>query len=120
MEYKNIIFQVQEGIATITFNRPEILNALSAEALKEFSRALDKINADEDIRALILTGAGEKSFVAGVDIREFPTFNALKAKSFSETGHILMNKLKHVGDTLPIGSKGVPRLAQRVSLSFWL
>lgn len=96
MEYNNIIFTVRESIATITFNRPEILNALSAEALKEFSHALDEINADEDIRALILTGAGEKSFVAGVDIREFPTFNALKAKSFSETGHILMNKLKEL------------------------
>jgi len=96
MEYNNIIFTVRESIATITFNRPEILNALSAEALKEFSHALDEINADEDIRALILTGAGEKSFVAGVDIKEFPTFNALKAKSFSETGHILMNKLKEL------------------------
>jgi len=96
MEYNNIIFQVREGIATITFNRPEILNALSAEALKEFSHALDEINADEDIRALILTGAGEKSFIAGADIKEFPTFNALKAKSFSETGHILMNKLQEL------------------------
>ena len=96
MEYNNIIFTVRESIATITFNRPEILNALSAEALKEFSHALDEINADEDIRALILTGAGEKSFIAGADIKEFPTFNALKAKSFSETGHILMNKLQEL------------------------
>ncbi len=96
MEYNNIIFIVLESIATITFNRPEILNALSAEALKEFSHALDEINADEDIRALILTGAGEKSFIAGADIKEFPTFNGLKAKSFSETGHILMNKLQEL------------------------
>ncbi len=96
MEYNNIIFIVLESIATITFNRPEILNALSAEALKEFSHALDEINADEDIRALILTGAGEKSFIAGADIKEFLTFNALKAKSFSETGHILMNKLQEL------------------------
>lgn len=96
MEYNNIVVQVKEGIATITFNRPEVLNALSAEALKEFSHALDKINADEDIRALILTGAGEKSFIAGADIKQFLTFNTLKAKSFSEMGHSLMNKLQEL------------------------
>ena len=96
MEYNNIVVQIKEGIATITFNRPEVLNALSAEALKEFSHALDKINADEDIRALILTGAGEKSFIAGADIKQFLTFNTLKAKSFSEMGHSLMNKLQEL------------------------
>ena len=94
MEYSDIIFQVQEGIATITFNKPEILNALSATALTEFSNALDEVHVNEDIRVLILTGAGEKSFIAGADIKEFPKFNALKAKSFSETGHIVLNKLQ--------------------------
>jgi enoyl-CoA hydratase len=93
MEYNNIVVQVKEGIATITFNRPEILNALNEEALKEFSHALDEIYANEDIRALILTGAGEKSFIAGADIKQFLTFQTLKAKSFSEMGRVLMNKL---------------------------
>ncbi len=96
MEYNNIVVQVKEGIATITFNRPEILNALNAEALKEFSNALDEINANEDIRVLILTGAGEKSFIAGADIKQFLTFNTLKAKSFSEMGRSLMNKLQEL------------------------
>jgi len=96
MEYNNIVVQVKEGIATITFNRPEVLNALNSDLLKEFSHALDEITADEDVRGLILTGAGEKSFIAGADIREFPTFNALKAKSFSEMGHSLMNKLQEL------------------------
>lgn len=94
MEYKNIIFREEEGIATITFNRPEVLNALNADSLKEFSHALDEISDDENIRVLILTGAGEKSFVAGADITEFPKFNALKAKLFSEMGHDLIHKLQ--------------------------
>jgi len=84
MAYNTIIFKIRENIATITFNRPEILNALNEEALKEFSNALDEVNANEDIRVLILTGAGEKSFIAGADIKQFLTFNTLKAKSFSE------------------------------------
>lgn len=98
MEYTNIIFQVEKGIATVTFNRPQVLNALNSELLKEFSHALDKVAADEDVRVLILTGAGEKSFVAGADIKELATFNALQAKRFSESGHALLNKLQ----TMPI------------------
>ena len=96
MAYNTIIFKIRENIATITFNRPEILNALNEEALKEFSNALDEVNANEDIRVLILTGAGEKSFIAGADIKQFLTFNTLKAKSFSEMGHSLMNKLQEL------------------------
>ena len=64
MEYKNIIFQIKEQIATITFNRPKVLNALNEVSLKEFSHAIDEVALDEDIRVLILTGAGDKSFVA--------------------------------------------------------
>ena len=96
MAYNTIIFKIRENIATITFNRPEILNALNEEALKEFSNALDEVNANEDIRVLILTGAGEKSFIAGADIKQFLTFNTLKAKSFSEMGRSLMNKLQEL------------------------
>ena len=94
MNYENIIFQDQVGIATITFNRPKVLNALNAELLKELSHALDHIAADESIRVLILTGAGEKSFVAGADITELAAFNALQAKRFAEMGHDIMNKLQ--------------------------
>jgi enoyl-CoA hydratase len=94
MEYKNIIFKIEEQIATITFNRPEVLNALNEASLKEFSHAIDKVAADEGIRVLILTGAGDKSFVAGADIKEFLKFNVLKAKIFSEMGHGIVNKLQ--------------------------
>jgi enoyl-CoA hydratase len=94
MEYRTIIFEIEQGIATITFNRPEVLNALNENCLKEFSHAIDVIGGDEDVRVLILTGAGEKSFVAGADITEFLKFNVLKAKKFSEKGHCLVNKLQ--------------------------
>ena len=96
MEYKNIIFKIEEQIATITFNRPEVLNALNEASLKEFSHAIDNVAEDGDIRVLILTGAGDKSFVAGADITEFLKFDALKAKLFSEMGHGLVNKLQEM------------------------
>jgi enoyl-CoA hydratase len=98
MKYENIIFQQEDGIATITFNRPKVLNALNAALLEELSHALDHIAADENLRVLILTGSGEKSFVAGADITEIAVFNVLQAKRFAEKGHDLMNKLQ----TLPI------------------
>jgi enoyl-CoA hydratase len=96
MEFTNIIFQIEEQIATITFNRPEVLNALNEASLKEFSHAIDEIAGDEDVRVLILTGAGDKSFVAGADIKEFLKFNALRAKHFSEMGHGIVNKLQEL------------------------
>ena len=94
MAYENIIYQVEEGIATITFNRPKALNALNAALLGELSDALDKIAADEDIRVLILTGSGEKAFVAGADITELATFNSLSAKNFTTFGQAVIDKLQ--------------------------
>jgi enoyl-CoA hydratase len=94
MAYENIIFETAEGIATITFNRPKALNALNGQLLDELSAALDQIEADEDIRVLILTGAGEKSFVAGADITELATFNTLQGKMFSRKGQLIISRLQ--------------------------
>lgn len=96
MEYENIIFVVENNIATITFNRPKALNALNRELMAEFSEALGKVDQNEEIRVLILTGSGEKSFVAGADITELATFNALQAKKLSELGHHTLNKLQEL------------------------
>jgi enoyl-CoA hydratase len=96
MAYQDIIFEVAQGIATITFNRPNALNALSGKLLDEFASALDQIDADEEIRVLVLTGAGEKSFVAGADITELATFNTLQAKRFSRKGQIIIGRLQEL------------------------
>jgi len=96
MAYENIMYEVKQGIATITFNRPKALNALNGALLAELSQALDEIAADEDIRVLILTGAGDKSFVAGADITELATFNSLQAKGFAGNGHSIINKLQQL------------------------
>lgn len=96
MSYENIIFEDTEGIATITFNRPKALNALNDHLLDEFSAALDDIEADEDIRVLILTGSGEKSFVAGADITELATFNTLQGKLFSRKGQLIIGRLQEL------------------------
>ena len=96
MNYENILFTVTDGVATITFNRPKSLNALNGELLDEFATALDGIEADEEIRVLILTGAGEKSFVAGADITQLATFNALQAKLFASKGRMIIGRLQEL------------------------
>jgi enoyl-CoA hydratase len=96
MAYDNIIFEVAQGVATITFNRPNALNALNGKLLDEFSTALDAVEADEAIRVLILTGTGEKSFVAGADINELAAFNTLQAKRFSRKGQMIVGRLQEL------------------------
>ena len=96
MAYENIIFQIDAGIATISFNRPKALNAINAALLEEFSQALDEIAADEDIRVLVLTGAGDKSFVAGADINKLAACNVLTSKNFARKGHDTLIKLQEL------------------------
>jgi len=94
MAYENIIVEVSEGIEIITFNRPHVLNALNSDLLEEFLEALDTIAQDESIRVLVLTGAGEKSFVAGADIKELASRNPLSSKAFAHRGQSIISKLQ--------------------------
>jgi enoyl-CoA hydratase len=96
MSYKNIIFEEKDQIATITFNRPKALNALNSALFSELSDALDKIAENEDIRCLILTGAGEKAFVAGADITELAVLSPLQGKLFSEKGQRVIAKFEEL------------------------
>jgi len=99
MGFENLIVAVEEGIETITFNRPEVLNALNSALLVELSEALDAAAGDENIRVLVLTGAGEKAFVAGADIKELAELNTLQAKQFAHQGQSVINKI--VGLPIP-------------------
>jgi enoyl-CoA hydratase len=96
MAFENIVFQVEQGIATITFNRPKALNALNQALLSEFAQALEQVAADEGVRVLVLTGAGEKAFVAGADITELATYTPLKAKDFARAGHGILARLQEL------------------------
>ncbi|MBW7675085.1 enoyl-CoA hydratase-related protein [Chryseobacterium chendengshani] len=97
MSYENIIINTEDRIAIITINRPESLNALNAQTIIEISSALDKLGSDREVRVIILTGSGEKSFVAGADIKEFSDFNREKAEELARKGHsFLFNKIENL------------------------
>lgn len=94
MSFENIIFTVENNIATIFFNRPKALNALNNALFDELNTALDMVRDDSSIRVLILTGAGDKAFVAGADILELSQMNPLQAKFFSRKGQKIFSKIE--------------------------
>jgi len=86
VDFNNLLYSVEKGIATITFNRPPALNAMNTESLNEFFAALKKVNNDDDVKCLILTGSGEKAFVAGADIKEMQGKTPVEAMAYTELG----------------------------------
>jgi len=96
MEFKFIIYEKGEGVATITLNRPEALNAFSKEVVQEVLRALEDVNSDENVRVVVLTGAGEKAFSAGADIKTMAGMTALKARELSLMGESLCLALENL------------------------
>lgn len=96
MDFKFIIYEKSEGVATITLNRPEALNAFSKEVVAEAMQALEEIKNDENVRVVVLTGAGEKAFSAGADIKTMIGMNALKARDLSLMGERLCVALENL------------------------
>lgn len=95
-EFNTIDLQVEENVAVITINRPKFLNALNTEVLMELSEAVDLVEKDSSIRAVVVTGAGEKAFVAGADISEMQAKNVLEAREFSSLGNQIFSKLENI------------------------
>jgi enoyl-CoA hydratase len=87
MTFENILTNIEDKVVTITLNRPEKLNALNAKTIEELHEALIEAENNKDIRAVIITGSGNKSFVAGADIAEFANFSVAEGKQLAATGH---------------------------------
>ncbi|HAA90178.1 MAG: 3-hydroxybutyryl-CoA dehydratase [Thermoanaerobacterales bacterium 50_218] len=86
MTYKNILLDKEENLAVITINRPQVLNALNAELLHELEDAIENLATDSRVRVLILTGAGDKAFVAGADIAYMQNMTVSEGKEFGLLG----------------------------------
>jgi len=96
MGYENILFEAADGVGVLTFNRPKALNALTTNTLEEVKEVVESIALAREIRVLVLTGAGDKAFVAGADITGFQTLNPLQARHFAELGQEVFFKLEHL------------------------
>ncbi len=90
MDYNNILSEYDDGIEIITINRPSKLNALNRETIGELNQALSDANSDDEVKVIILTGSGEKAFVAGADISEFAHFDVNQGKQLAADGQELL------------------------------
>ncbi len=101
MSYENILITTIEGIATVTINRPEKLNALNKFTIRELRDGLESLEDDHSVRAIVITGSGEKAFVAGADIAEFADFSVEEGAQLAADGQrLLFNFIENM--TTPI------------------
>ena len=96
MAYENINYTVENGIATIAINRPKALNALNLATLTELKDVVEKIAVDKAVQVVIITGAGEKSFVAGADIVEMSTKNAVEGRVWGQVGQNIFTEIENL------------------------
>ena len=97
MSYENIRLESADGLATITIARPKVMNALNDATLKELADALDTCRDDEGVRCVILTGEGDKAFIAGADINELSKMDPLGAKDLAYFGQQVFSRLERMG-----------------------
>src|SRR6202171_6433382 len=97
MAYENLLWEKRDGIAYITLNRPKVLNALNRKTVEELQQALLDARGDDSVRVIIMTGAGEKSFVAGADIGELAQQTPVTGREFSLFGQSVFHLLETMG-----------------------
>src|ERR1700692_3700806 len=95
VDLTNIIFE-KAAIATLTVNRPPALNALNREVLEEMARVIREVRHDASVRVLIVTGAGDRAFVAGADIAAMADMTTVEGLEFGRLGHRVMHKIEEL------------------------
>ncbi len=106
MDYKFLNCDIQNFIATVVINRPDKLNALNSTLLDELNQLFDSLKNDSTVRVVILTGAGEKSFVAGADIAELASLGVSEAKRFATNGQKIFSKIEQLGKPVIVAVNG--------------
>jgi len=97
MNFENILFEKKNSIAYVTVNRPKVLNALNMATMDELRAAFHDIKNDTSVRVVILTGSGEKAFIAGADINELAAHTAVSGKEYTHRGQSVLNLMENVG-----------------------
>ncbi|OGU72813.1 MAG: enoyl-CoA hydratase [Ignavibacteria bacterium RBG_16_34_14] len=96
MNYQNLLIEIKDKIAIVTINRPDKLNALNSQTMSELKSAFTELNNNNEVYVVILTGSGEKAFVAGADISELSKLDMISGKEFSEKGQDIFNTIENL------------------------
>jgi enoyl-CoA hydratase len=94
MGFENLLLERNGAVGVVTVNRPKVLNALNGQTLRELAAAFDEVEADTSLRCLVVTGSGEKAFVAGADINELAKMQPLQAKDLAYSGQQVFARLE--------------------------
>jgi enoyl-CoA hydratase len=97
MAYENLLVERDAAVLVVTINRPKVLNALNAPTLEELAAVFDTARTDGSVRAVVLTGAGEKSFVAGADINELAVETPVSGREHARRGQALFDRIERMG-----------------------
>ena len=97
MAYENLLLEKKNSIAYITVNRPKVLNALNMATMDELRAAFTDVKSDSSVRVAILTGAGEKAFIAGADIGELAKHDAVSGKEYTHRGQSVLDLIENLG-----------------------
>jgi enoyl-CoA hydratase len=97
MTFDNLLIERDEAVAIVTFNRPKVLNALNTQTLTELASAMQSFKDDPGVRAIVITGAGEKSFVAGADINELAVLSPVAGKEHARRGQQIFDAIEQLG-----------------------
>jgi len=95
MDFKNLLWEISDNILLLTINRADKLNALNSETILEIQSAFTEARKTPDLKGIIITGAGEKAFVAGADISEFSGINMENAKALAQRGQDIFFLIEH-------------------------
>src|SRR6186997_1158337 len=106
MTFENLLIERDDAVAVITFNRPKVLNALNTQTLTDLSNAIEAFKADPGVRAVILTGAGEKSFVAGADINELAVQTPVSGREHALAGQHVLDLIENLGKPVIVAING--------------
>src|SRR5262249_49439114 len=95
--FENLLYDTKQGIAYITVNRPAVRNALDSITMRQLQSAFEQAQNDADVRTVILTGSGDKAFVAGADINEVATLSPVAGKDYSRSGQAVFDSIEQLG-----------------------
>jgi enoyl-CoA hydratase len=97
MSFENLLVDREGAVGVVTINRPKVLNALNSQTISELGQAMQALRLDDDVRAIVLTGAGEKSFVAGADINELAALSPVAGKEHGRAGQAVFAAIENLG-----------------------